>query len=89
MRFDAECSWVYDDRYGLDQLSAVGGCVKRWIRWGGCGAVLRCDMETHVDRLYIPCTKEKVYAHRLASIVRRNLSLVDDAPATRTLDHVA
>lgn len=86
---DGEHRWAYDNRYGVDSLSAVGGWVKRWMNWGGCAAVLRCDEATYLDMHIIRCADKEIYVRGLASIFGGYLSRTDDPPVTYSLDYVA
>lgn len=47
MSLDDERSWVYDNRNGVNHLSAVGGWVKRRIYWGSLVALFWCDIATY------------------------------------------
>lgn len=89
MRFLGERDWIYDNRYGVELLSAVGAWVKRWMHWGGQGAVARCDKAAYVYILFIRCTEEQLFASNVVSIVGGSLTVTDDAPVTYDLDYVA
>lgn len=41
LRLDRERNLVYDNRYGVVQLLAVGGWINRWIHWGRRSGVTR------------------------------------------------
>lgn len=89
MRLDHERNWAHTNRYGVDQMSAIGGWIKRCMHWVVRGAVFRCDKATYVEMIFISCTEEEIYARRVVPIINGNLILADDAPVTNSLDYVA
>lgn len=66
VHLDGDLIRAYDNLYGFNRLSAVGGWVKRWIHWGSRDAVLRCDKPTYVNMRFIRNTEEEVYVRCLA-----------------------
>lgn len=64
MAHNGERNYVLDNRHDVDQLSAVGGWVKRWIHWGDRGTVLLHEEGNYIGLHFILCTEEKIYARR-------------------------
>lgn len=79
---------TYGTPYRVECLSAVGGWIKRWKRWGGRGPVLPYDEPPYVDMPFIRCFREKVYAKCLASVVRNNSWLADKGVISHSLEYV-
>lgn len=89
MRFDGDCSWIYDNRYCVNGLSVVGVCTERGMQCGGRGPVLQCNKVTYVEIPFNNWKKSEVHARWLAPIFAGNLRLVDDAPAIHSPNYVA
>lgn len=86
---DDECNWVFNTRNGVDWLSAVGGRVNCWMRWGYRGAILRRNVALYVDMSFSRCTEKWTYASRLPFIVRNGSDFTDAAPTTQSSEYAA
>lgn len=68
---------MYDTRADRYRLTAAGTWIKRWVHWGGRGAVLRAEqssLKTTLDMPFLRCHEELGYTTLLSAIIDRLLS---------------
>lgn len=88
MPLDGKHTCIYDNRHGVDRLSAVEDFIKCRKPRNGPGAVLWCDMRTKVMMPFIRCLLKNVQARLLASNLACSLKLKYAASLTHSLDYV-
>lgn len=82
-------NFVYNSRYGVEPMSAIGGWIKYRKHWGGRSAIFRYDDVTYFDMRLICCTEEVFYANSLGQGMQSDFRLHDNALITYRLEHVA
>lgn len=81
--------FVYDLRFRINWVTAVGAWMKRWAHWGGCNAVLHiASLAVLLDMLFICCTEELLYLSRFAAIMVRYVNLCDETFSTDSLHYL-
>lgn len=62
----ADSRTVYDTWHAVNHGMRVGAWIKRWPRWGRCGAVLQQDSAPWLSMPFLRCTEERDYVVRIA-----------------------
>lgn len=87
---DGPDRFVYDLRFRVNEVTALGAWLMWWAHWDGRGAALRVGTVTlHVCLLFIKCTEECSYVTGLAAVMAPYASLRDVKLATHRWDYVA
>lgn len=80
---------IYDVLHKINLDTLVLGWIKQWLRYGGCGTVLRYDINLWLAMPFLRCTEGRGYIVRVAEFLAQYIGVLPNNLPVESLYFIA